>query len=221
MSDFIRNLTARGEFILVCVVSFTYPIVASVVVMFLRPHVFEMSLGRVAHGAVVEILLLTAVGAILHTRGWHARDLGLRFSWLAILNGVPLLLAFLMSYWIVSGTAIFFGTWHSRFSVRTISSAPFVAALAFFVINSVYEEVIVAAYVIEALEDHGPAFAVTASTLLRFAYHLYQGPIAVLSILPMGLIFGATYWRWRSVWPLMVAHTIMNVLIFARGLSHG
>jgi membrane protease YdiL (CAAX protease family) len=47
---------------------------------------------------------------------------------------------------------------------------------------------------------------------LRFAYHLYQGPLASISILPLGFVFAAMFWRWRNIWPLVVAHTIANVV---------
>ena len=29
-----------------------------------------------------------------------------------------------------------------------------------------------------------------------------------------GLLFGAVYWRWRRLWPLIVAHTIANLISF-------
>lgn len=50
------------------------------------------------------------------------------------------------------------------------------------------------------------------ATLLRFLYHLYQGPVAALSVLPLGLLFGTVFWKWRNLWPLVVAHTLANLL---------
>ena len=37
---------------------------------------------------------------------------------------------------------------------------------------------------------------------------------ASIGILPLGLLFGAMFWRWRNVWPLIVAHTIENIVAF-------
>ena len=31
---------------------------------------------------------------------------------------------------------------------------------------------------------------------------------------PLGLLFGAVFWRWRNLWPLIVAHTIANLIAF-------
>ncbi|HEX6086151.1 MAG TPA: CPBP family intramembrane glutamic endopeptidase, partial [Thermoanaerobaculia bacterium] len=95
------------------------------------------------------------------------------------------------------------------------NSAPAALVLLFIVINSFFEETIVTAYVVTALAKDGAALAITASTLLRFAYHLYQGPLASISILPLGLLFATMFWRRRNVWPLIVAHTIANVVSFA------
>ncbi len=86
--------------------------------------------------------------------------------------------------------------------------------LLFIAINSIFEEITVTAYVIEALKGDGAGLAITASTLLRFSYHLYQGPLASLSIVPLGLLFATMFWRWRNLWPLIVAHTIANVVFF-------
>ena len=84
--------------------------------------------------------------------------------------------------------------------------------LLFIAVNSVFEESAVTGYVVTQLSEQGAALAVTASGLVRFAYHLYQGPIASIAILPLGLLFAAVYWRWRNLWPLIVAHTITNLI---------
>ena len=52
----------------------------------------------------------------------------------------------------------------------------------------------------------------TLSAAIRFDCHIEQGPISALTILPLGLIFAAVYWRWRRVWPLVVAHGVMDFL---------
>jgi membrane protease YdiL (CAAX protease family) len=83
------------------------------------------------------------------------------------------------------------------------------------VINAVFEELTVTAYVIESMASGGAGPAIAASTLLRFSYYLWQGPLASLSMVPLGLLFGMMYWRRRNVWPLIVAHTIANAVVFA------
>lgn len=78
----------------------------------------------------------------------------------------------------------------------------------------VLEEVIVCGYMIRRLEQVGwrmPA-AVTASAVLRGGYHLYQGWGGFAGNLALGLFFGAVFARWRRTWPLVIAHTCVDLL---------
>lgn len=58
-----------------------------------------------------------------------------------------------------------------------------------------------------------PAVLVT-SALIRGSYHLYQGFGGFLGNAVMGLVFGWLYARTRRVGPLVVAHTILDVVAF-------
>lgn len=82
--------------------------------------------------------------------------------------------------------------------------------------NAVLEEVIVVGYLATRLRQLGwkvPAI-LAASALLRGSYHLYQGfgPFAANAV--MGVIFGLFYLRTRRVMPLVVAHTLLDVVAF-------
>jgi hypothetical protein len=171
---------------------------------------------RILMGVLVESLILIAFVTILFARGWTVRRLGLTFSWRAALAGVPLFIIYLLLYWITATVVLLpFPAARSMALFRITTHAPFAVVLLFIVVNSFFEELTATAYVIEALSGKGARVAITASTLLRLVYHLVQGPVASLSILPLGLLFGSLYWQRRNVWPLVVAHTIANVVIFA------
>jgi membrane protease YdiL (CAAX protease family) len=76
------------------------------------------------------------------------------------------------------------------------------------------EEVIVVGYLITRLEQLGwsAAAAVGASALLRGSYHLYQGWGGFAGNLALGLFFGVVFLRTRRVWPLVIAHTTIDIL---------
>ena len=57
----------------------------------------------------------------------------------------------------------------------------------------------------------------SVSAFVRLLYHTYQGPLAIVTILPLGLIFAAVYLKWRNLWPLVLAHTAFNVAGWATG----
>jgi membrane protease YdiL (CAAX protease family) len=80
-------------------------------------------------------------------------------------------------------------------------------------VNGFFEELFVCAYLINAVKKRRSAiFAINVSVAIRLAYHLYQGPMAVASIVPIGLIFGYWFARTGRLWPLVVAHALMDFL---------
>jgi membrane protease YdiL (CAAX protease family) len=213
--ELIRRLSDRTELVLVTAIAFSLVTVSSAWVLLSGVRQVDLSTARVLRGIVLELLILLAAGAILSARGWTLDRLGLRFSWKAALAGVPFFILYLLLYWITATVVLLLWpaareVWVFRYTV----SAPFWLLLVMLVVHSFFEEVLVTGYVISALSREGAALAITASTLLRFAYHLYQGPLASISVIPLGLAFGAMFWRGRSLWPLIVAHTIANVVAF-------
>jgi membrane protease YdiL (CAAX protease family) len=80
--------------------------------------------------------------------------------------------------------------------------------------NALLEEVVAVGYLIRRLEQIGwaGAAAVGTSATLRGTYHLYQGWGGFVGNLLLGAIFGAIYLRWRKVWPLVVAHFVIDAL---------
>jgi membrane protease YdiL (CAAX protease family) len=82
--------------------------------------------------------------------------------------------------------------------------------------NALLEEVIAVGYLVTRLEElRWPAWAITGvSALLRGSYHLYQGFGPFLGNAVMGVIFAEWFRRKRRVMPLVVAHTILDIVAF-------
>ena len=82
--------------------------------------------------------------------------------------------------------------------------------------NGLLEEVVIVGYLMERLRDLGwkPWAVVVTSAVLRGTYHLYQGVGPFFGNLVMGLLFGWFYHRTRRVMPLVVAHTLLDVVAF-------
>ena len=82
--------------------------------------------------------------------------------------------------------------------------------------NAVLEEVVVVGFLMTRLRQlrWGPAAILVTSALVRGSYHLYQGFGQALGNVVMGLVFGAWFLRTRRVMPLVVAHTILDVVSF-------
>lgn len=82
--------------------------------------------------------------------------------------------------------------------------------------NAVLEELIVVGYLITRLSSFGWRVAATiaASALLRGSYHLYQGYGGFVGNAVMGVLFGWWFQRTRRVWPLVVAHSVIDAVSF-------
>ncbi|GAA2720930.1 CPBP family intramembrane glutamic endopeptidase [Cellulomonas aerilata] len=82
--------------------------------------------------------------------------------------------------------------------------------------NALLEEVVAVGYLMERLDSlrWSPVLMVAASALLRGSYHLYQGFGPFVGNAVMGVVFAEYYRRRRRVMPLVVAHTVLDVVAF-------
>ncbi|MGE2837252.1 CPBP family intramembrane glutamic endopeptidase [Mycobacterium sp. SMC-4] len=82
--------------------------------------------------------------------------------------------------------------------------------------NGWAEEVIVVGFLLTRLRQLrvNPWVALVVSSLLRGAYHLYQGFGAGLGNVAMGLVFGYVWQRTGRLWPLIIAHTLIDAVAF-------
>ncbi len=82
--------------------------------------------------------------------------------------------------------------------------------------NGFAEETVVVGYLITRLRQLGlsQTRAVWISSALRGTYHLYQGIGAGLGNVAMGLVFGYAWCRTGRLWPLVIAHGIIDAVAF-------
>lgn len=78
------------------------------------------------------------------------------------------------------------------------------------------EEVIMLGWLFDRLRRLGWGWwpIILSSAALRGAYHAYQGFGGMLGNFVMGIVFGWCYRRWGRVMPLVVAHTILDIVSF-------
>lgn len=168
--------------------------------------------------SVVQLVGWGALGAYLLMRagfrlrsvglGWRGRD-ALWGCGLAALIGIP-------------GLALYFVGWKLGFNLAVAPSTltdtwwrPIVLTLSAFG-NAFAEEVLVIGFLLTRLRQL--AFrentALISAAVLRGSYHLYQGFGGFVGNLIMGLVFGRVWQRTNRLWPLIVAHTILDVVSF-------
>lgn len=78
------------------------------------------------------------------------------------------------------------------------------------------EEVIMVGYLFDRLRRLGWSWwaIILTTAALRGAYHAYQGVGAIIGNVVMGVVFGWCYRRWGRVMPLVIAHTLLDIVAF-------
>lgn len=82
--------------------------------------------------------------------------------------------------------------------------------------NAVLEETIVLGFLVHRLTQLGWSTrrTVATSALVRGSYHFYQGIGGFAGNVIMGVIFCYLYRRWGRVMPLVVAHSLIDIVAF-------
>lgn len=179
----------------------------------------SLSVVRLVGMAALACYLLWRSGIRLSTVGITRRPDRADLPWgvgLAALIGIPGLGLVLLAHLLGLNAALVpsdtSGPWWQ---------APMLVAVA--IGNAVAEEVVVVAYLLVRLKQLGlrDNSAVLASAILRGTYHLYQGIGGGIGNVVMGLIFGRFYQKTGRLWPLIIAHALIDVVAFVGFLLVG
>lgn len=217
--EMIRRLPPGLEFLIVVVWAFGQFIFASI-----------LSIGVPAESAytnealvsvlITELLQFAFLVWFLKVRGWTLEKFGLRVTWRTSAGGVLLAVGTLAMFAAVQLLASYGVDMQAAERLYPKVSANLDLQVVFLtsVVNGAYEEIFVAGYIITVLAAaRGVWTAVNVSTGIRLLYHLYQGTLGVITIVPMGLLYGYVFVRTRQLWPLVLAHILLDVtgLVFA------
>jgi uncharacterized protein len=224
LQELIRRLPPGVEFLVVVSWAFGLPIFSSILMVGTGDPAASRTGGALVfnNAALINIVTFELLQSaflvwFLWVRGWTLEKIGLSVSWRGSWHGWLLLL---VTYAMLMGVQLL-AEWlmpaeMQAATQRYPSADPRVSMQLVFLastVNGMFEEVFVAGYIITALRDtRGVWTAINVSTVIRLLYHLYQGPLGVITIVPMGLIFGYYYSRTRQLWPLILAHVLIDII---------
>ncbi|MDR3460085.1 MAG: CPBP family intramembrane metalloprotease [Verrucomicrobiae bacterium] len=204
MKAFIRSLPAPAEFVLVLLLGFGLGI--------------AFQAWAITHQAMIvatdslmtwdTVLKLVELGAILwigRIRGWSVATFGWRISWKGTAGGILLFIVVTLAKILVG---ISLARLHPQPPGFVIAGLTLPVIILVSVINPFFEELLEAGYFFHFLKRHGMWLVVLAGGLFRGMLHLYQGINGATAIFAGGVIISLTYWRWRQLWPLVVAHVL-------------
>jgi membrane protease YdiL (CAAX protease family) len=182
---------------------------------------------RLFMNCAIESVFLALFLAFLHYRGWEKSDFKIKPGWWSSTQGALLFLPTLMG-----NACMVLGIFALIFSLQTKYQhfLPFLMAnsphtqpvgsnlswsvlLLSLTINAFFEELICTGYLFNQFASkHGPLFALLLIVLLRMSCHTYQGPVHMLCIGVVFLIYGGWYWYTRNLWTLIFAHAFADII---------
>jgi uncharacterized protein len=208
----LRRLSPTAELILVNLICFGPFAARAIVELAERKSVIVFDDTRALQIVAMEVVLGAIALLLLRARGWTAKDLGLSITMPQTIAGMLLLIgANIAIVGIYQLVQLALG-YDPGAAIEVVARLSWPVLIVVTLINPLYDEVLVVAYNVEAAKGGGAAFAITLSAAVRFVCHLEQGPVIAFTILPLGLIFAFVYWRWRRVWPLVIAHGVMEFM---------
>ncbi len=137
-------------------------------------------------------------------------------TWLGCVHGALLCVAAMLAWFLLA--QVFPQSQHDAQPIAKIlaNANPSLAyTIAFSILNGLYEETFLLGYLVRGFAAVGASFAIGLSILVRVLCHLYQGPIGAVSILVFGLVLSGYYWRSRSLWPVVFAHILVDIVALA------
>ena len=153
-------------------------------------------------------------------RGWRMDMLSAPSGPLDVPRGIVLWFLAYLALGLVFGTVSLFEKSLAEPAVKVQLSN--IVMIAVSILNAVFEELLWLAYGVTALTRRiGLRRACIASVVLRTSVHAYEGPLAVLGVLPIGIVFTVYFAKTRRVWPVIVAHALQDAFAFVylRGLG--
>ncbi len=221
--QYLRALSPRAEFSIVIAGAFGLFIFHSFREVFHPAPPGRISEAHLQFLLLYEPLTLAALLTFLAVRGWTLSDIGLRPSakgtLLDTLIGLGLALAAYLAYaaaWTAAMTLFPVQLTQAAIAHRSLV-APGIhltTAVAVSLVNPIFEEIFVCGYVVSALKRaRSPMWtAINVSVAIRLLYHLYQGAVGVIGMIPGGLVFAYWYARSDRLWPVIVAHAVADIL---------
>src|SRR5260221_10846721 len=214
MHHFIQNLSGRAEYAIVLLGAFGYFILSTVLLLLHPTAITTISQHDLEHLLIYESVILILLGGFLHLRGWTTGRLSVSATLQDILVGIGLAVAVYVVYvlvWSIASAAGVHANYAGNHRELADHSLTLPAVIGVSLLNPIYEETFLCGYIVTTAKGvNRPIAGINISVAIRLSYHLYQGGIGVLGIIPVGLIFAWWYARTGRIWPVFVAHALFD-----------
>jgi membrane protease YdiL (CAAX protease family) len=168
---------------------------------------------RIATGTAAELALIAFWRSRLRGR-WTARMISARWRPSDALHAILLVLVtqlvYRLSFVAVAVVDRPLAVEIARY--RVLGPLSLWIAVAAALVNPVFEEILYFGFTANLVRRRfGYRSALWSAVLIRLVMHAYQGPLALVAILPLGMIWTLYYLRTGRLWPIVVAHVIFDL----------
>ena len=209
--EYAKALSPAAEFCIVVGGAFALPVASSLWAnIALSPEqAVQVTNVDIEYLVIQEVIVLSALIWFLRLRGWSVEHFPAYPPWRELVQALGLTLAAYL---------VWVGPW--MLLNPAAAAAPAVNSelrwghiLAVSIINPLFEETILCAYMIPFLaQRRGLAVAMAVSLVVRLSFHTYQGALALPSIALFGLVVSGYFARTRRLWPVLIAHGVLDVI---------
>lgn len=211
---FVRGLSARAEFVVVVTIAFGAIILGNVLTLFYPLRAPAINEAELRFMLVYELVLMTFLGTLLRLRGWGVAQLGAPFRPHDLVAGPALAAgAYLVSFVMMFGVDMLVGDSISMATPLGVEDVTPATLIAVSIVNPIFEEGLLCGYIVTVVKERRSFWAaVNISMAIRLGCHLYQGVMSLVFIVPLGLLFTIWYARTRRLWPVILAHAIVDAV---------
>lgn len=208
-----RTTTTPGEAAVIMGICFGFSIVSSLdaVAHGFPSHPFSNS--SLIWVVGLEVVLAFAAVVVLWLRGFAVTTLVPAPTLKGCAQGIGIFFA----AWIVGLILVLpFSDQPEQPYVHMIEDArvtiPVVVLMA--MVNGAFEEIFLLGFLVRGLRGFGLSVPLGVMLLVRVLYHLYQGPVGMVWVLGIGLVFGLYFIRTNRLWPPVFAHVLWDIVPF-------
>ena len=210
MLDLIRRLSPRGELVLIAILCMAGLSMDSLVeaVHPASRHVYDNF--HVGILVAADLVFGGLALAILRIRRFPLRELGWKLDLRLTGIGVLLFIVFFVDLGTIVGAYMaVVKTKSSHHSSHTAAPALIILMVA---LVPLFEETFTSAYLVRRLDPRGGLAILTAVGM--HAASSFSSPSEAFGAGLFGLMTVVAYWRWRQLWPLVLARMILYGIIF-------
>jgi membrane protease YdiL (CAAX protease family) len=163
----------------------------------------------------LQLLLSATLGVWLWRLGWRPHRTATRpFAWTDLPRGLGLWVAAFAAVlgWALVCRALLPNVFAAAIETQITGRLHLAVVVPYALFNAVFEELLWLGLGFAAFRRLGVVWAGGLSIALRIMIHAYQGPLAVITIVPMAVLFTVYYIRTRRLWPIVAAHAFQDLL---------